>query len=239
LDKVFSGRVAAGLGIGYTGDKVDVSGASSDLRSQSYSLALYGAYALSAAVYIDAMLGYSYLKMDSDRQTASGAHATGTRNANAVFGSVTSGYIYRAGAFTLSPYGRAQASWAGLERYDESGAGWENLTYGSTNIRMFALAAGVEGGYTFEHAWGSLIPRLNAQYLHNFDDNAAMNIGYADLGTTPYSFSGNVYAKDNITLGAGLDAAFNSNWSISGDYKMTIGDHLRDNRLSLMLNYAF
>ncbi len=237
IDKVWSDSLIAGFGIGYGHDKADATTLST-LTTDAYSAVLYATYAFTRQLYLEGMLGYSRLSMDADRFTVNGT-ASGTRDADQLFGSLGAGYKFNPGAWRLTPYGRMEAAWTGLKPYTEQGAGNLNLKYNDSDIKMFALSAGTEAGYEVKQTWGIWIPKASVEYLHNFEGNSNMNLGYADTNSTPYVFSGTAYSKDNMTLGAGVDVALKTNWTFYTGYKFTKGDNSIDNRIAVQAGYQF
>lgn len=237
IDKAITEDWVAGVGIGYTRDKTDV-GSHSDLTGGAYSLVTYSSYKLGANTYLEGLLGYSFVHMDADRSTTNGT-ASGTRDADQVFGSLGAAYAYKDGGWQLSPFARLEAAWTGLKSYTESGAGNMNLKYGHSNVKMFALATGIDNSYRFEKTWGDIVPSVGVEYTHNFDENSTMRVGYADTGATPYGFSGQVFSRDNISFDASVDFILKSDWSFFGGYKFTRGDNATDNRFSLQGRYYF
>lgn len=237
IDKVFSKNLTAGIGIGYTRDKTDLHGGS-DLTGGAYTAALYSSYAVGNNIYLEGLLGYSYVRMDADRATLNGK-ASGTRNANQVFGSVGAAYEYQRNAWRLSPFTRLEAAWTGLNSYSESGAGDLNLKYADGDVQMLALALGADTSYEFKMNWGALTPKVGVEYLHNFDQNSRLDIGYADTDSTPYSFSGQAFSRDNISLDVSLDVNLNSEWAFFCGYKITKGDNVLNNSVAVQGRYSF
>jgi uncharacterized protein YhjY with autotransporter beta-barrel domain len=237
LDKVLSEKLVAGIGLGYTHDKTDVTDVST-LTGNSFTAAVYATYALSKQIYIDGLLGYNRLSMDSNRYTASG-YASGTRQGDQIYGSAEAGYVYRAGAWQLSPFSRFEAAFTDLNSYSETGAGSLDLTYADTNVKTLGLVFGLETNYRIKRAWGSMLPKISAEYMHNFAGNSDMRIGYADTNSTPYSFSGAASSRNSVRLGTGADFSFNSRLIITPEYRIRLGENSTDHAVSLRATYPF
>ncbi len=225
IDRFFSQCFAAGIALGYAHDKTDVGKNGSESKGNAYTAALYGSYSLPQGFFLDGSLGYSHLNLDSKRNTGAG-FATGDRDGNQYFASLESGYDIHIRSFTLSPYGRADASKTRLDNYAERGP--NALRHDSSDINLFSLSAGVRGEYAFALCWGELVPSAGLEYTHNFRDTVNQKLGYVSEGSLPYTLRTRSLAANQIGASLGLDANFRSGWSVGGEYRGTYASDRAD-----------
>lgn len=221
IDLQMQENIIAGIGFGYGRSAADVGSAGTNIVSQAFSTALYGSYSAGKGVYLDALLGYSYLDFDSERYvTDTGALAGGTRDGSQVFGSVTASYEYAAGALLLSPYLRAEIAWSQLNGFTETGGGHYNLIYGEQTVFTLGTVLGLRTEYTIPVSWGVLVARGRLEYTHNFSSNSDAAMGYADLGNgLPYELVVDPLGGDYATVGLGLDARMENGVVLGIDYR--------------------
>jgi uncharacterized protein with beta-barrel porin domain len=219
VDHRFSPDFAAGIGIGYGRDKTDIGANGTESTGQALSAALYGSYH-PAPFYLDGMIGVSRLDFDSQRYvTTTGAFANGRRDGTQIFASLSAGYEHRQDGVLLSPYGRLDAATTQLDGFNETGAGPYNLTVGGQHFDMLAGVIGLRAEYAMLMDWGILNTRGRLEYTHDFAGSSQASLGYADLGTMPYTLDLAGSARDHLTVGLGLDAKFDSALTLSFDYR--------------------
>ena len=104
VDYWFSPAFTGGFGIGYGHDKSSIGNNGTMSDGVSYSAALYGSWHPSRHTFLDAVIGYGIMNFDSDRYVTGSNEefAAGSRNGHQIFGSVTSGYEYKANGVLVS-----------------------------------------------------------------------------------------------------------------------------------------
>ncbi|MBA8862722.1 outer membrane autotransporter protein [Ochrobactrum anthropi] len=225
VDYRFSPSFTGGIGFGYGKDTTDIGQNGTKSRATMTSLAAYGSYRPGKDFFLDGVVGYGWLNFESDRfVTATGGMASGERKGQQIFGSVTLGYDYRNEAWLLSPYLRADMAHTKLEGFSETGAGIHNLTYGDQTANMLSATIGLRGEYTIPMSWGELKPKARLEYSHDFAGTSRVKLGYTDIGgLLPYTIDADAGSKDNLKIGAGLDAAIYADWTAGLDYSTQIG----------------
>ncbi|MEO9340881.1 putative Ig domain-containing protein [Mesorhizobium sp. SB112] len=224
VDYRFTPKFVGGLGFGYGRDKTDVGGNGTESRGRAWSMAAYGSYKPTPEIFVDGLIGYGFMDFDSRRYvTATGDFATGSRGGQQVFGLLTAGYEHRQDHWLLSPYGRLEASRSKLDAFTENDGGIWGLTYGDQTIDTLSGVLGLRLEYALPMDWGVFKPRARLEYTHDFEGSSRASLGYADIGTLPYSIDIDQFSKDHLTIGLGFDAQIGDAWSLGFDYQTSYG----------------
>ncbi|MGN7963461.1 putative Ig domain-containing protein [Brucella sp. 22210] len=199
-DYKFSSSFIAGIGMGYGRDVTDVGNNGTRNKGQAFSAALYGSYKPMNRVFVDALVGYSFLDFDSNRfVTDTSDFANGQRNGNQVFGSLSLSYEHRADSLLLSPYGSIDASWSKLDGFSESGADLYNLRFDDQNTKTVSAILGLRAEYAIAMDWAMLRPKGRVEYTHDFTGSSRASMGYADLSNGfPYTFNSDPTERDYL-----------------------------------------
>lgn len=241
IDYRLSRSMTVGAGIGIGRDKNDIGSSGSSSRGESYSAAIYGSYH-PGPVFLDALLGYSWLTFDSDRYVSDvSRYASGSRRGDQLFGSLSSGYEARGENWLVSPYGRLDASTTWLHGFTESDAADYNLDYADQRISLLSGIAGLRGQYGIPLGWSYVNLRSRVEYSHTLNAGSTAKMGYADLADDAYSIRTEGYSQNTILGSLGLDFLWASGLSTGVTYQGTraLGDPSRSDSLALRVAYRF
>lgn len=241
MDYRLSPSLTVGAGIGLGKDKSDIGSSGTTSRGDAYSAALYGSYH-PGPVFLDALLGYSWLSFDSDRYvTDSGRYAQGNRRGDQLFGSLSSGYEARGQHWLLSPYARLDASTTWLRAFSEADAGADNLEYADQRLSLLSSVAGLRGQYGIPLGWSYLNLRSRLEYSHTFNTDSTARMGYADIGDLAYSLRTEGLSQDTLSASLGVDFLWLSGLSTGIGYQGTraFGDSSRSDSISFRLAHRF
>lgn len=242
VDYRFTPELTAGFGIGYGRDVTEIGSNGTESRAEAFSLATYGSYRPLPGFFIDGLAGYSTMSLDSVRYvTATGESATGSRSGDQLFASLSAGYEYRNEGMLISPYGRLSGSHSTLDGFTETGADLWNLTYGEQTIDTLSGTLGLRFQYAIPTTWGVLTPRGRLEYTHDFEGSSRASLGYADLGTLPYTIDVDGFSRDHLTIGLGLDAQIGQGTTIGFDYRTAFGtnSNSQDHTFGVKLGVQF
>ncbi len=216
-------QLVLGMGAGYARDTTKIGTDGSNNRSRAYSLAVYGSYQPSPNTFVDGLLGASSLAFDMKRFVGPvNDFALAQRGGSQVFGSLTGGYEFRDKNILISPYGRIDFSTDRLRSATESGAGAFALTYYGQTSTSVEGALGVRGESVHATNFGYAIPRLRAEYLHEFHGTGQAFIGYADqIGGPRYALASGGNGRDSIVLGIGSDFLMRDGLTLSFEYQLS------------------
>ncbi|WP_455296992.1 autotransporter domain-containing protein [Brucella pituitosa] len=219
VDHRFTPDFVAGIGFGYGRDETEIGSNGTESTGKAFSAAIYGSYH-PTPLYLDGLLGVSRLDFDSTRYvTTTADFASGSRDGTQIFGSLSAGYEHREDGLLVSPYSRIDAAFTRLDGFAESGAGSYSLAYGSQSFDMLAGVIGLRGEYAIPMDWGALNTRGRLEYTHDFTGWSQASMGYADLGTLPYTLDLDSYMRDYLTVGLGVDAKLDNDVTLGFDYR--------------------
>jgi uncharacterized protein with beta-barrel porin domain len=222
-DKRFNEHLVMGMGLGYARGTTKIGTDGSGNRAKGYSLAVYGSYQPSSNTFVDGMLGFGSLGFDTTRFVVPiNDYALGQRRGTQVFGSLTTGYEFRDEELLVSPYGRIDFSTSRLRSSTESGAGAFALTYFGQTTTSVQGALGVRGESIHATSFGYAVPRVRAEYVHEFQGNGQAFIGYADqIGGPRYALASANTGRDAIVLGIGSDFLMPDGLTLSFEYQLS------------------
>lgn len=222
VDRRFSERLALGIGLGYARDTTDIGVDSSKSRASGSSISLYGSYRPTQRAFVDGLIGYGKLKFDTDRfVAAANDFARAHRKGDQWFGSIAAGYELRGEGVLLSPYGRVDILQDRLKQATETGAGLNALTYFEQKLRTLDLSVGLRAESQHETNLGWALPRLRLEFRHDFEDDRAATLAYADQFAGPiYSVSPAGSRRNALLVGIGSDFVFRSGLKLGIDYQI-------------------
>lgn len=215
-------QLVLGMGLGFARDTTKIGIDGSANRSRGYSLAVYGSYQPSPNTFVDGLLGASSLDFNTKRFVAPiNDFALAQRAGAQVFGSLTGGYEFRQTGLLVSPYGRIDFSTDRLHSAMESGAGAYALKYYGQTSTSVEGALGIRGESVHGTSFGYAIPRLRAEYLHEFHGSGQAFIGYADqIGGARYALAPTGKGRDSLVFGIGSDFLMRDGLTLSFEYQL-------------------
>jgi outer membrane autotransporter protein len=107
------------------------------------------------------------------------------------------------------------------------------LRYDAQNITSLQSIVGVQGSTNFSTGFGVLVPQVNADYIHEFENNQR-HIGVAfteDLRANPtkFAFQNEVPVRNYFNLGAGLVAILANGWQPFINFRAMVGNNQFNN----------
>ncbi len=239
VDRVVGETLVLGAagGMGWNDTDFDTGGSSLEAKQQSF--ALYGVWH-SHSWFVDSLLGWGQLDFDNKRHSSvANAMATGSRDGDQRFASLTLGYDHTGDAGTLTGYGRLDASKTILDAYREQGLGIYDLQYAQQNVDSSAAAVGVEGRYNFRTAKAMLRPSWLLEWRQALRSNgdAEMNYVVAPRDSN-YVLGLRSYNDDLLAVGAGLDVDFSNGWSMSFLFRREQARDAFANSFGLRIGYG-
>ena len=235
LDYRVSSALTLGVGLGYGNDRSLIG--SDDTRSDAdaISAAVYASFHPMPQVFIDGVLGYSWISFDSRRYVTadpSSGYARGSRDASQVFGSLTGSYEHRQGNLLLAPYGRLNAAITRFDAFSESGGGMYALHYGDQTQRYVTSFLGLRSSYDLPTSWGMVTPTLRIEWGHNFSNSGGVDLSYADLvGGPVYRLNTDPLSSNFVNVDLGADISLSKLWLLGIGYKTSLGASGEQNQL--------
>ncbi|WP_139975184.1 autotransporter domain-containing protein [Ochrobactrum sp. CGA5] len=189
VDYRFSDAFVGGVAIGFGREMSEIGSNGTENEAKAISGALYGTWHNRNGAFVDGILGFSHLTMDSTRYvTSTGELAYGSRDGTTVFGSIIGGYRFETEkGLKIEPYAGFRGVVGKLNGFTERGYDWTNLAYGNTDIRSLKAVAGIRVEKQYETDDFLITPNAKVEYRHELASGTNTALGYADLGTMPYS----------------------------------------------------
>ena len=221
VDRRFGSRFIGGLAAGFARDDAKVGEGAAGSKARGASVAGYGAWQLGPRAFVDMVLGYARLELDSDRHVAPlGQRAGAERDAWMVFGSVAGIYELRRDNLLVSPYGRVDFLQGELDAATESGVGRYALAYSSQDLRATQGAVGARVESKHDTDFGFAMPRVRAEYRREFGSRQSAEVSYADLaGGSRYALGNGSVSRNSLLLGVGADLGFGGGLRLGVDYE--------------------
>jgi len=241
-DYRFSPTFAAGLGVGFGRDRVDIGTQGSFSRGEAKTVALYASLLPANGVFIDGLIGYQWLDFDLRRYvTSTGRLIDSQRSGYQWFGSVSLGADLATGAWQITPYARLDLSRARLNGYTESSGSVFDLTFLDQDVNSTTLGLGTKIRYSHDLGWARLYPELNAEYRWQLENNGDVLLTYADRLSGPYSaIRLTSLDRNELTLGTKLDLELNSGWLFGLHYiTRASGGEGSDSTVKVVISHEF
>jgi large repetitive protein len=196
--------IVVGVGGGYGNDLSRI-GTAAQVRGTSSLFAAYASILPVDGFFIDGMLGRGQLDFTTRRfVTAVNAEARGSRDGSYTVAALSLGIDRGDGPLQWSLYGRGEYLDADLDAYAESGAGRYNLRFDAREVRSVVGTIGGRIQYRQKVSFGSITPRLRAEWNHEFADIDPQWLDYADIpGAAFYALPGNGWSREQIQLNLG------------------------------------
>ena len=243
VDQRIGEHALIGISVGYNHDNSEVANDGTRSVAKGYSAALYGSYQPTAHMYVDGVVGGGGLSFDSSRYAAdSQTDLIGHRNGDQWFASLTAGYEYHAGTWTMSPYGRFAWSVSSLNSFSETGDVTDALTYGAQTLRTSQAIAGFRASGKIPFGDVLFMPHVRLELGHDFQGTTDTTLSYAFV---PSAGSWNVLTNPYSANGTSLLGAFGGDFQIRNDLQITteyqyiLMPHSHDQGIQLGLHKQF
>ncbi|MFM4808404.1 putative Ig domain-containing protein [Aeromonas hydrophila] len=243
FDYRISPTAIVGIGIGIGNDRSDIGKNNTRSDGDAIGIATYLSLSQVPQVYVDGLLGYNRISLDSRRYITGSDDdfASGSRGADQFFASLTASYEYRNGPLSLAPYSRLNASTTLMEAYRENGGGIYGLSYEGHRQENFTSYLGVRTSYDLMAPLGVVTPKIGLAWGHNFSRSSDYKMRYTDQGDEGilYSLKPDDRESDLASLDMGLDFNLGHAWLLGISYKTNLGSNERNDSFRVGLNGSF
>jgi len=222
FDGRYSEQLTLGAGVGFANDRSRIGTDGSESRADAYTVAVYGSYLPTRNTFVDALLGYTRIDMETARFVApANDFARGSRSGKQLFGSIAAGYEHREKGLLVSPYGRLDLVVDRLNQSTETGAGQYALTFFGQKQNSVQGALGVRAESQHATSFGRVAPRVRMEFRHDFEGERLATMAYADLLNGPrYAVATGPVVRDALVFGIGSDFIFRGGLTIGADYEL-------------------
>ncbi len=184
LDYQLSDTLLVGAAFNYKNTDADIVRGGGSLDTDSVGGSAYATYTIGGGWYLDVMGGYTQNDHEQARNLAYIANgisvaqtALSDLDSDEIAGSVKLGFDAVHGAWTVSPYVRADAAKVEIDGYTERmsqpsalGSGLA-LQIDDQSFTSVMTAIGAQFGWLSTYAWGTWYPQVMAEYVHEFDND--------------------------------------------------------------------
>lgn len=223
IDYRYSDKLVFGGALGYTDNDTDVNGDQGSLQTQGYSASLYGAWYQGDAWFADAVLTWGSNSYDLTRRvryqigsSQIDQIASASPDGDQLQFALSAGRDFNRGAWSFGPYARVTTTSIDfdgyIERMSSPGAPGGGLAMAVEDRKLESLE-GVLGGkasYTMSTSWGILIPHVQIEALHEFEDDpdAIVSRFANDPTGTSIMITPDAVDTDYFNIGLGLSGVF-------------------------------
>jgi outer membrane autotransporter protein len=243
VDYRYSDQLVFGAALGYNRNDTDVNGDQGRLETSGYSASFYGTWYQGDAWYADAVLTFGRNSYDVSRriryQIGTGASAvavdqtaTGSPDGTQTQFALSGGRDFNRGAWTFGPYARATLTRIDFDGYTERmsnpggpGSGLAMMV-DSRDLKSLEGVVGGKASYAMSTSWGILMPHVQVEWLHEFEDDpeAIATRFLNDPTGTAILVTQDAIDKDYLNLGIGLSGVFANGRSAFLYYERRAGE---------------
>ncbi|HHL19051.1 MAG TPA: autotransporter outer membrane beta-barrel domain-containing protein [Thiothrix sp.] len=178
------------------------------LEADSTNLSIYGSKYM-GDIYVDGVLGFGKSDYDLDRvirYPGVDRVAKGSTDGKQFAASIGVGMNKQQGTITYGPYGRVHYQDIDIDGYAESGALGMNMTVNDQQIKSTKSVMGIHASKSTSQSFGVLSPHINAEWHHEFEDDARQISSYftVDPNQTVFISSTDRPDRDYFTLDGGV-----------------------------------
>ena len=218
VDKKINENRMVGVALRVGHDNVDIGSNGTNLKTDMYSLSVYGTLPFNNKTFIDGHLGIGGLQIDSRRVHLAG-NLNGNRHGKQIFGSIVYGGEFSKSKFNISPYGRLDMGYTKLDEYFDTGK-ISALKYNEMIIETYKSSFGLLLDNTMEVKGFKLKPYSRLEYGkgRNYSSDTIVSY-YTIFPNTNYTSKGEEELTDNYRVGIGTDIETVGKWSYSTSFE--------------------
>jgi outer membrane lipase/esterase len=238
-------NVVLGAAIGYLRTKADLDDGGGRVKTDGYSVSLFGSYYVTDKMYVDAIATYGWNGYGVTRNTTfadTSATARSDPDGNQFALSVSGGYNLNFGPLTAGPTAKITYIRVHIDGFEERGADIFNLRVNSQKVESLTTDLGGQISYAISTPWGVLLPQARAEWVHEFRGGSRLITGglVADTLRTNFSAPTNSPDRNYVNLGAGMTATLPRGVSGFANYETVLGrDHVVNHAFTAGLRFQF
>ncbi|QOR38312.1 autotransporter outer membrane beta-barrel domain-containing protein [Billgrantia diversa] len=246
-DYSFTDELRAGVAVAYGENDGEVVDGRGTLEVDGTSLLAFGGYGGATGLYADAVLGYSWLDYDNERNILIGdtvsERAESSTDGEQLSLTLRSGYNFVLGPVIAGPSARYQYLDLDVDGYEERGAGVLSMSVDDMSFESRTLWLGGEISMPMVRDDIFLRPTAHMHWVKEFEDDAASVDTSFTGGAVPFGTPIDGRDSDYIRAGVGFDASFETGGmptTISLKYDGTFSNEdYEDHRATLGVELRF
>lgn len=225
VDWRFTGNLAAGLFLGYTGSRANVDDYDSKVKMDEYTLGTYGTW-YNKGLFVDWQASYGWADYTNTRRIVfPGIDRTATSKPAGrqltLYGGT--GYELSVNKWSLVPAASLQYIKLNLDSFTESGAGALDLSVNSQNTESLLGNIGGRIYYTFDTGKGLVTPFIHASYGYDFLGGSQTVTSRLAQGSSSFSIENPSPDRNFVLCGAGASMILQNSVSLNIGYNVQIG----------------
>jgi outer membrane autotransporter protein len=226
-DYRFTDAFVLGAAFGYLSAGAGFDAAAGDFSARGFSASAFGSYYIGERLYVDMIATYGWNDYDTTRNLTSlgVGPAKGETDGNQFALSVSGGYNFNVGAFTLGPTARVDYIDVDIDSFRETGAGIFDLDVARQTVTSVTTALGGRMSYAISMPWGVLLPGIHAEWQHEFERDSRLVTGslVADPLHTVLAVQTTRLGQDYANVGASLSATLPAGTAAFLSYDAVVG----------------
>lgn len=242
FDHALSDKFMAGVSVGYSRSDIDLDHDEGSGYIKSLYGSIYGSY-FYKNLYIDAILSYGKNWYNNHRLITIGTEqrkAYSKHDGDLFSAYLGAGYYFDIKKWLIGPFASLQYIYLNEESFREKGAGSVSLNIDGRQTDSLVSELGVRLARVFKTKYGSLIPEVNAAWLHDFDiDGRVITSSFAGSPGASFSIRGQDVERNGATLGAGITFIHKSGLSTSLKYLGEFREKYKSNGVMGEFRFTF
>jgi uncharacterized protein with beta-barrel porin domain len=214
--KIAEGLIV-GAAAGFGQDKADIGLAGTRNQIAGRSITGYVSARPDQSIFIDALIGYSDLTMETRRSIDEGEALNGGRDGSAVYASLSLGTKVDVGALSLSPYLRNDHVFIKLDELLEEAASALAVSMESESRHANVVVAGGKAEIAIPVGAGTVSPNLRLEYRNRTWSGYSQDLAYRDTPLERSMISEATGSDSQISASFGLRINFRT-FDLEGEY---------------------
>jgi outer membrane autotransporter protein len=230
IDYRLTPSAVLGIALSYGRTNGDFDNDGGDFDKNTFGGNLYASFLPIENGFVDVIVGYTRSDYDYTRTVVAFdteiGDADGDANEHEYIASVTGGYDFFFGPVTAGPRLGIAYKRTTLDNFSENGDTPLNLDYDSRAETSLTSALGVQASYAVSTGFGVIVPQVNADWVHEFE-NDAEEVDATVVGTTTdIEFRTDTPDRNYYNIGASVTAILPNGWAPFASYSTQLGNSL-------------
>ncbi len=225
VDYKFSDSLYVGTGLGLKTDEGDFN-SGGELNSDTYSASLYASSRFIDHLYLDALIQYADVEMESERQSLDVLRAK--PEATAYGSEIRASYYFEKEGFTVAPKLSISYNYLDFDAYSETG-GLSAASVENFSVESLRASLGVQAQHWFTFLERPLIGNLQLDWNHEFFDEGETI--YASIEGTSFKTETDDPDSDSGLISIGFNYLLTDQIDLYGEYSKNFGESLNDDHV--------
>jgi hypothetical protein len=186
VDARIADGLVVGAAVGFGQDEAQLGQARDRSKMSARTIAAYASARPRPSIFVDAVVGYADLDLDTRRSISEDEALLGARAGSVFYGSLSLGTSVQAGRFSLSPYIRNDHVFIKLDELLEEAANVLAVSMEKTSGHGNVVVAGGKAELAIPVGEGLLSPHLRIEYRNRSWGGFSQDLAYSDTPLEAY-----------------------------------------------------